>query len=141
MNSHEAQAALTESARRQQQTVQAGSAPWPWSLVLTLAGAFVAIGLTNDLDMVWLLALVIAGACAIVTTKGVKLRRTRSSRGWSAALAATFFLALIVDIAVQFVVRGADLPLPNTLGAIAAALTVICVGRPVQARMAASLRP
>jgi len=141
MNSQEAQAALVESRRRQQQTVQAGSAPWPWSLVLTAAGTLVAIGLITDLDMIWMMALVILGAWGIFTTSGVKLRETRSSRNWGVALGATFALALAADIAVQFVVRGADLPLPNTWGAAAAALTIIIVSRPVQARMAASRHP
>ncbi|MEJ7798389.1 MAG: hypothetical protein WKF42_07810 [Solirubrobacteraceae bacterium] len=111
------------------------------SLVLTGAATLVVFGLVIDLDMVWLTVLVILGASAVGSTKSVKLRATRSSRGWAAALAATFFLALLADIAVQFLARGADLPLPNTLGATAAALTVIAVCRPVQTRMAASLRP
>jgi len=141
MKAQDAQAALNESARRRQQTVQAGSAPWPWSLVLSAAATLVAIGVVTDLDMIWLYGLVILAAWPIVTTNGVKLRRTRESRGWAAALAVTFLLALLADIAVQFVVRGADLAMPNTLGAAAAAATVIAVCRPVQARMAASLRP
>lgn len=139
MKSHEAKATRTESARRQRQTVQAGSTPWPWPIVLILAGAFVAIGLWIDLDIVWPMAVVTSGACAIVITESGKLRRTPSSYNW-VALAATFFLGLLADIAVQFVVRGADPQLPNTWGATAAALTIIGVSRPVQARMAASLR-
>jgi uncharacterized membrane protein len=137
MNSPEANAARTESARRQRQSVRAGSAPWPWPVVLILAGAFVAIGLIIDLDIVWPLAVVTSGACAIVITES---RRTPSSYNW-AALAATFFLGLLAGIAVQFVGRAADLPLPHTWGAAAAALIIIGVSRPVEARMAASPRP
>jgi len=141
MNSEEAQAALVESQRRRQQTVQAGSAPWPWSLVLTAAGTLVALGLITDLNMIWMYALLILGAWGIFKTSGVKLRETRSSRNWAWALAASFGLALAADIAVQFPVRDADLPLPNTWGAAAAALTIILVSRPLQARMAASRQP
>lgn len=110
-------------------------------MVLLGAATLLAIGISNDLDMVWLLGLVVIALCTLATTHGVKLRATRSSRGWKAALAATFLLALLADITVQFIARSTDLPLPNTLAAAAAALTVILVCRPVQARMAASLRP
>jgi len=141
MNPTEAQAALAESARRQQQTIQAGRAPWPWSLVLLGAATLVALGLIADLNLVWLNVLVIIAASALGTTKGVQLRATRASRGWGAALAATFLLALLADIAVQFLARDADLPLPNTFAAATAGLSVILVSRPVQFRVAASRRP
>jgi hypothetical protein len=140
MNSHDAHAARTESARRQRQSVQAGPTPWAWAIVVILAGAFVAIGLMIDLDIVWPLAIVTSAACAITITERGKLRRTRRSYSW-AALAAMFFLGLLADIAVQVGVRAADLSLPNTWGATAAALTIIGVSRPVQARTAAGLRP
>ncbi len=85
--------------------------------------------------------LLIVVSWGIFKSSGVKLRETRSSRNWAWALGATFVLALAADIAVQFVVRGADLPLPNTWGAAAAALTIIAISRPVQARLAASRHP
>jgi len=141
MDAHEARAALAEFERRQQQTVEAGTAPWPWQMVLTSAAAFVAFGLLIDMDMIWLGALLVGLAAAAGTRQAVQLRRTKSSRGWTAALVATFFFALLADVAVQFAVRGSDLPLPNTWGSAAAALTVVLVGRPIQARTAASRRP
>ncbi|MCY7343633.1 MAG: hypothetical protein LH603_17825 [Pseudonocardia sp.] len=86
--------------------------------------------------------LVIGVLGAAGTTRAVALLRTRPSRGWTAALLATFVLALLADIAVQFAARAADLPLPNTVAAAAAAaVVVVVVARPVQARAAASLRP
>lgn len=140
MNSHDAHAARTESERRQRQSVQAGPTRWPWAIVAILAGAFVAIGLMIDLDLVWPLAIVTSGACAITIIERGKLRPAPRSYSW-AALAAMFLLGLLVDAAVQVAVRAADLPLPNTWGATAAALTIIGVSRPVQARTTASLRP
>ena len=141
MEPRDAQAALNESARRRRQTVQAGTEPWSWSLVLSAAATLVAIGIATDLEMIWLYAVVIVASWGIVKTNGVRLRRTRASRGWGAALTATFLLALLADIAVQFVVRGEDMAAPNTWGAAAAALTIIAISRQVHARMAASLRP
>lgn len=141
MDHSEARAALTESAHRRQQTIDAGSAPWPWRTVLAFAGAFVGLGLSIDADMIWLGALVFAGVATAGTTRAVTLRRTRPSRGWVVALCGTFVLALLADVAVQFAVRGAQLPLPNTWGSVAAAVVIVLLARPAQARVAASLRP
>lgn len=73
--------------------------------------------------------------------KGREAARDPAVAGLGDGAAGDFVLALLVDIAVQFAVRGADLPLPNTWGAVAAAMTVVLVCRPVHARTAASLRP
>jgi hypothetical protein len=140
MHSHDAHAARTESERRQRQSVQAGPTRWPWAIVAILAGAFVAIGLMIDLDIVWPLAIVTSGACAITIIGRGKLPGAPRSYSW-AALAAMFVLGLLAGAAVEIGVRAADLPLPNTWGAAAAALTMLGVSRPVQARTAASLRP
>ena len=140
MDVHEASAALAESKRRQQQTVEAGTAPCRRA-VLSFAAAFVVCGLLIDVDMIWLGAIPLVWASTVGTRQVVQLRRTRSSRGWKAALAATLMFALLADIAVQLAVRGADLPLPNTWGAAAAALTVILIARPMHARTPASRRP
>ena len=140
MDIHEARSALAESQHRQQQTITAGAAPWSWRALLSGAGAFVAYGVALDLDMVWLVGLLVVAVVAAGGRTVVKLRG-KPSPGWTAALAATFVLALVVDIAVQFAIRGADLPAPNTFGGLAAALTVILLGRPIQARLAAARRP
>lgn len=136
----DAAAALAESARLRRLTVDAGSAPWRWSTVLSWAAVLLALGLAVDAELGWLTVLVVIGAAALGTVRAVSLRRTRASRAWSAALAATIAVALAADVAVQALVRGADLPLPNTWGAAAAALVLVLVARPVQARAAASLR-
>ena len=141
MDHNEAQAALDESARRRQQTIDAGTAPWPWRTVAALAGALVVLGLAVDADMIWLSVIVFGGLALVGTTRVVALRSTRPSRGWAAVLLGTFALAVLADIAVQFAVRGADLTFPNTWGAAAAAAVIVVLARPVQARASASLRP
>ena len=141
MEIHEARAALAELKRRQQQIVEAGIAPWRHA-VLSFAAAFVGVGLTIDVDMIWLGVIpLVAASTAVGMRQVVQLRRTRSRRGCKAALAATLVFALLADIAVQFALRGENLPLPNTWGAAAAALTVVLVARPIHARTAASRRP
>ena len=139
MDAHEARATLAESKRRQQQTVEASAATWTWR-ALSFAAAFVVFGLLSDVDMIWLGAIPAVVVSAVWARQAVQLRG-RSSRGWEAALAATFVFALLVDIAVQFAVRGADLSMPNTWGSAAAALMVVLVARPIHARTAASRRP
>lgn len=141
MDAHEARAALAECERRQQQTVEAGSAPWSWRVVLSSSAAFVAFGLLIDMDMIWLGAVLVGLAAAAGSRQVVQLRRRKSTRGWTTALGATFVLALLADVAVQFAVRGSDWPLPNTWGSAAAALTVVVLGRPIQARTVATGRP
>ncbi len=141
MEVHEAHAALAEAKRRQQQTVEAGTAPWRRA-VLFFAAAFVGFGLAIDMDMIWLGAIVLgAASTAVGMRQVVQLRRTRPSRGWKAGLAVALVFALLADIAVQFAVRGENLPLPNTWGAAAAALTVVLVARATHTRTAASRRP
>jgi len=139
MDAHEARTALAESKRRQQQTVEASTATWTWR-ALSFAAAFVVFGLLIDVDMIWLAAIPPVVMSAVWTRQVVQLRG-RSARGWEAALAATFVFGLLVDIAVQFGVRGADLPIPNTWGAGAAALMMVLVARPIHARTAASRHP
>lgn len=137
MDAHEA---LAEARHRQQQTVAAGTAPWSWRALLTGAAAWVGYGVALDLDMVWLVGVLALVVLAAGGRAAVKLR-SKPTRGWTLALVATFVLALLVDIAIQFAVRGADLPLPNTLGSLAAAVTVLVLARPIQARAAAARRP
>lgn len=141
MDHHQAQEALSESVRRRQQTIDAGTTPWPWRTVVAFAGAFVALGLFIDVEMIWLGALLLAGVAVAGSPRAVTLRRARPSRGWVAALLGILVLALLADIAVQLAVRAADLPLPNTWGSAAAAAVIVLLARPVQARVAASLRP
>jgi hypothetical protein len=139
MDAHEARAALAESKHRQQQTVEASAATWTWR-ALSLAAAFVAFGLLSDVDMIWLGAIPAVVVSAVWARQAVQLRG-RSSRRSDAVLTATFVFALLVDIAVQFAVRGEDLAMPNTWGAAAAALMIVLVARPIHARTAASRRP
>jgi hypothetical protein len=136
MDAHDA---LTEARQRQQQTLAAGAAPWSWRALLSGAAAWVGYGLALDLDMVWLVGVLVLVVIGVGGRAAVKLRSKRSP-GWTVALVATFALALVVDIAVQFAVRGAGWSLPNTLGSLGAALTVLALARPIQARAAAARR-
>lgn len=141
MDAREAERTLSQAAERRRQSIEAGTAAWPprvwWSICLSV----LALGLLIDADMIWLWGLLMVIGLGVAWNRGVQLRPTRSSRRWTAVLAATFVLAFVADVAVQFVVRALQWPLPNTLGALGALATIALLSRPVQARLAASLHP
>ncbi|MFV2116001.1 hypothetical protein ACFHW0_27195 [Micromonospora sp. LOL_025] len=128
-------------AERRRQSIEAGTAAWSPRALWTICLGVIALGLLIDADMIWLWALLVVLGLGTAWNRGVQLRPTRSSRHWKVALVATFVLALAADIAVQFVVRALHWPMPNTIGALGAAVTIALLSRPVQARLAASLRP
>lgn len=133
----QARLALDEVHRRRQQTIAAGTAPWPWPAMLAAAATFVAFGICIDADMVWLGAVLIGVGAATTVPRAVRLRADRArDRGTDAAIAAVFGLAIVVDVAVQFAVRAADVGIPNTLGCAAAAAVVLAAVPVIQQRAA-----
>lgn len=141
MDMRRAEQALAQVAHHRQQSIDAGTAPWSRREVGGICASLLALGLCTDAGMLWLWALLMAMSVGTSWARGVRLKATRASTGWQAALAATFLLAFAVHVLAQAPVRALDWPLPNTVGALGAALTVALVSRPVHARLAASLRP
>jgi hypothetical protein len=141
MDPHEAERTLAQVAERRRQSIEAGTAAWPAPAVWSICLGVLALGLLIDAEMIWLWALLVVAGLGVAWNRGVQLRPTRSSRQWRVALVGTFVLAFAADIAVQFVVRALQWPLPNTLGALGAAVTIALLSRPVQARLAASRHP
>ncbi|WP_433390726.1 hypothetical protein [Micromonospora sp. KLBMP9576] len=141
MNPRQAEQALAQVAERRRQSIEAGTAAWSPRALWSICLGVITLGLLTDADMIWLWALLAVLVLGTAWNRGVQLRPTHSSRRWQVALAATFVLALAADIAVQFMVRALGWPLPNTIGAIGAAVTIALLSRPVQARLVASLHP
>ncbi|GAA4984498.1 hypothetical protein [Kineococcus glutinatus] len=141
MDAREAQQALEQVAHRRQQAIDAGTAPWSARAVWSICSSALALGVLTDADMIWLWVVLMFMGVGAAWQRGVRLKATRASGRWQAALVATFVAAAAADVLVQAVVRGLQWPLPNTIGAIGAVLVVVSLARPVQARMAASLRP
>jgi hypothetical protein len=138
---HEAQDALAQAAQRRRQTVEAGTAVWSARQIWSICSSVLALGILVDAEMVWLWVLLILLGVGVAWNNGVRLRPTRASRPWRVALAGTFVLAFVAHVLAQFPARALDWPLPNTIGAAAACLVIVALARPVQARLAASLRP
>jgi hypothetical protein len=141
VDAREAEQTLAQVAERRRQSIEAGTAAWSPRAVWTLCLSVVALGLCTDANMIWLWAAVMLFGAGTAWNNGVKLRRTRASKVWQTWLAATFVLVFLAYVATQFVVRALEWPLPNTWGGVGAAVTIALVSRPVQARLAASLRP
>ena len=141
MDPQEAERTLAQVAERRRQSIEAGTAAWSPRVVWSICLSVLALGLLVDADMIWLWAVLMFIGVGAAWNRGVQLRPTRSSRQWRVALVATFFLAFAADVAVQFVVRALEWPLPNTWGALGAAVTIALLSRPVQARLSASLHP
>ena len=141
INPDDAAAALAENRRRVAQTVAAGVSPWPASTVIPVLVALPALGYLIDIDMVWLFAVLVGTGAALTVRRRVQLRPERRSMRWDLILAATALLAFGADVAVQFLVRGADLPLPNTWGMAAVSVVVLCVTWPVQRHASTQIQP
>lgn len=133
----DAAAALAENRRREAQTVAAGTSAWSSRDVVPWALALPPLGYLLDVDLVWLFAGLVAILAGFAVRRRVQLRADRRSVRWDVAVLATLVAAMAADVAVQFVLRGADLPLPNTWGMAAAALVVLGLVWPVQRRGAA----
>ena len=141
MDAREAEQTLAQVAERRRQTIEAGTAAWSSAAVWSICSSVLALGVCVDVGMVWLWVVLVVMGVGTSWVRGVRLRPTRASGRWQGALLATFALAVVADIGVQLVVRPLGWPLPNTFGALGAAATIALVSRPVQARLAASLRP
>lgn len=132
----DAAAALAEVRRREAQTVVAGTSAWSARDVVPVALALPPLGYLLDLDLVWLFAALVGLMAVFTVRRRVQLRADRRSWRRDLVLLATFAAALAADVAVQYLVRGADLPLPNTWGTAAAAVVVLVLVWPVQRRLA-----
>ena len=122
--------------RRGQQTRAAATAPWPAAAVVPVAVAFLPLGYLLDVDLVWAFAAAVVALVAIAGRRAVALRAAHRDARRDLLLAVGFVVALLADVAVQAVVRGAGLPLPNTWGAAGAAVVVLAVCWPLQRRTA-----
>jgi hypothetical protein len=141
VEAREAEQALAQVAQRRRQAIDAGAAPWSPHAVWSICSSVLALGILTDAGMIWLWVLLMLMGVGVAWKNGVQLKRTRDSVRWQAALVATFVLAFAAYVGAQFPVRAAEWPLPNTFGALGACAVIVLVSRPVQARLAASLRP
>ncbi|WP_432547636.1 hypothetical protein [Kineococcus sp. SYSU DK004] len=141
MDAREAETALAQAARRRQQTIEAGTRGWSARATWTLCLAVLTLGILTDADMTWLWFVLVVLGGGTAWSSGVRLRRTGASHRWQLAVAASALVAFAAYVLFQFPARALDWPLPNTVGALGACLVVVLLVRPVQARLAASLRP
>ena len=140
MSDLDPQGALAEVRRRRAQTLDEGSAPWPRRFVATLVVACLTIGAARDADMNWFVPWMVVLLVLGSELRGVQLPRIRRSRRWAVAWGAALVGAAWCGVVAGHLARTADWPLPGTLGGLVAALGVLFVVRPLQARAARVLR-
>ncbi|WP_380169280.1 hypothetical protein [Jannaschia sp. R86511] len=84
----------------------------------------------------WLFAVLVGLMAVLTVRRQVQLRTDQRSWRRDLVLLGTMAAALAADVAVQLVVRRAELPLPNTWGMAAAAVVVLALVWPVQRHLA-----
>lgn len=132
MNSDDAAARLARVNEVRGMSAKTGA----WTTSLAVAVAVVAIGVVVDLEMLWLLGLVVLGLVGLWVVRPLRSRLQWSDRAGTALVVGGAALALVVDIAVQFPVRAAGWAAPNTIGALAAAVVILLVCRAGLQRLA-----
>jgi ABC-type enterochelin transport system permease subunit len=132
MNSDDAAARLARVDEVRGMSAKTGA----WITSLAVAVAVVAIGVVVDLEMLWLLGLVVLGLVGLWAVRPLRSRLQWSDRVGTALVVGGAVLALVADIAVQFPVRAAGWAAPNTIGALAAAVVILLVCRAGLQRLA-----
>lgn len=133
MDHQEAAARLQEHRQLERTSARAAS----WSLAGSLAGLAIGIGIVIDADMIWLVGLFVVGWSASFGRSAVKARTADADRRRVGFFSGSLLLALVAYVLVQFPVRDADWPVPNTIGGLAAAAVILLVARPCYLRMVA----
>lgn len=132
MDSSEAADRLAQARRTNRLSARSGA----WVTALAVSVALVAAGVVVDLDMVWLVGLVVLGLVGLWAVHPLRSRLDWSDRAGTWLLVVGALLALAAGIAVQFPARAAEWPVPNTIGALAAAVVILLVCRPGLQRLA-----
>jgi hypothetical protein len=99
--------------------------------VLVIAAAVVV-----DLEMLWLLGLVVIGFVGLFAARPLRLRLDWSDRFGVGLLVAAGLLTVATYLVVQFIIRSMDSSIPNTLSALAAAVVIFGACLPALIRLA-----
>lgn len=112
-----------------------------WGTSLAVSAAVLAIGVVVDVGVLWLLGLVVLGLVGLWALRPLRSRLTWSDRFGAWLVVGGAVLALVVDVAVQFPVRAAGWPAPNTIGALAAVVVILTFCRAGLQRLASAAAP
>ena len=95
-----------------------------------------ATGVVIDLDMLWLLGLVVLGFIGLSVARPIRLRLDWSDRVGVSLLIVGGLVVVAAYLLTQSLVRSFDSGAPNTLSACAATLAIFVVCLPVLVRLA-----
>lgn len=134
MDSNEAANRLAQVHRMNRLSARKGA--WATSLVLSVAA--LVIGAALDLDMIYLLGLVVLAVVGLFSIRSIRPRLTWSDRRGAWLVGGGAVLALAAYVAVQFPARAAGWIAPNTIGALAAVIVILVCCRVGLQRLASA---
>lgn len=137
MNSEDAQDRLTLAREASRRSAHRGAV----ATAAITAVLVIALGVVVDLEMPWLLGLVVFGFVGLSVARPVKLRLDWSDRVGAVLLVASGLLAVAVYLLVQWLTRSAGWDAPNTFAALAAAAVILVACLPALMRLATRVTP
>ena len=132
MNNHDALDSLNSARAAARRSARRGA----FATAVIAASLIIAIGVVVDLEMLWLLALVVLGYVGLSVARPLKLRLNWSDRTGAVLFVASALAAVAVYLLVQALARSATWPTPNTVSALAAAGMIFLACLPALVRLA-----
>ncbi|GAA2177733.1 hypothetical protein GCM10009847_05000 [Leucobacter tardus] len=132
MDEPEAQNQLNLIRRAQHKSARHGAL----LATVAMASLVLAIAVVVDLEMIWLLGIVVLGFVGAAAARPLRLRLNWSDRFGICLLALTIVTTFGVYVLVQQVARSLEWPAPNTISAFSAAFLILTAGLPVLMRLA-----
>jgi hypothetical protein len=125
MDADEAAGRLAEVQRVNRRSAAFGA----WVTVAVVSVAVLAMGVVNDLEMVWLSGLIVLGVVGLWMVRPLRSRVDWSDRAGAWLVGGGGVLAVVAYVGVQIPVRAAGWEAPNTLGAVAAVVVILVLCR------------
>ncbi|WP_431031095.1 hypothetical protein [Plantibacter sp. RU18] len=100
------------------------------------AALVIALGAVVDLEMLWLLGLVVLGFVALSVARPLKLRLDWSDRRGMLLFAASGLAVIAAYLLTQWLARSVGWVAPNTISAFASAVVIFAACLPALARLA-----
>lgn len=137
MNNDDARDRLNLARQSQRRAARSGAL----ATVVGTAVFLVAVTAVVDLDMLWLLGLVMLGFVALSLARPVRLRLNWSDRLGVALLATSIVAVIAAYVLAQALLRSLDWTAPNTLSALVAGVVLFAACTPALVRLATRSTP
>lgn len=132
MNHEETRRRLDLARQNQMRAARSGAL----RTALVMAVLLVAVAVVVDLDMLWLLSLVVLGFVGLSLARPMRLRLDWSDRSGVVLLIVSIVAVVVAYVLTQTFVRSLEWTAPNTLSALVAALVLFVACTPILIRLA-----